>query len=201
MSLKVSIARIVLQSMSPYSQSRNLDDIPAKKGEAPDAYDKRVWMERLHCDGGNRVLIPESALLQAVVAGAKYSKKQIKGQGKATWTAKFQSGLMLPNGDVPTDQTREDVTHYDCYANADGVRGSGRRVWRRYPMLTGWTAEAEFYVLDPIIVEDVFTEILALTGLFIGIGRWRPEKGGQNGRFKIRSVEWEDNREFDELRR
>jgi hypothetical protein len=30
--------------------------------------------------------------------------------------------------------------------------------------------------------------------MFIGIGRFRPEKGGSNGRFKITRLQWQDNR-------
>jgi hypothetical protein len=35
-----------------------------------------------------------------------------------------------------------------------------------------------------------------MAGMFIGIGRFRPEKGGTNGRFKIASIEWTDNRQL-----
>jgi hypothetical protein len=32
--------------------------------------------------------------------------------------------------------------------------------------------------------------------MFIGLGRFRPEKGGTNGRFKIASLNWQDNRKL-----
>ena len=37
-------------------------------------------------------------------------------------------------------------------------------------------------------------EMLEMSGMFIGLGRFRPEKGGTNGRFKISALVWEDNR-------
>lgn len=36
--------------------------------------------------------------------------------------------------------------------------------------------------------------MLTIAGMFIGVGRFRPEKGGQNGRFQIAALDWEDNR-------
>jgi hypothetical protein len=50
------------------------------------------------------------------------------------------------------------------------------------------------FILDPIITEDVFREMVEIAGMFIGIGRFRPEKGGTNGRFRIKSLVWTDNR-------
>jgi hypothetical protein len=38
--------------------------------------------------------------------------------------------------------------------------------------------------------------MLTMAGMFIGIGRFRPEKGGTNGRFKIESIDWQDNRQL-----
>jgi hypothetical protein len=51
-------------------------------------------------------------------------------------------------------------------------------------------------VLDPIIVEDIFTEVVEAAGLFRGIGQFRPENGGSNGRFIIKTINWEDNRQL-----
>jgi hypothetical protein len=79
-------------------------------------------------------------------------------------------------------------------ANADGVRGSGKRVLRRFPLIASWEASFDVFILDPIITEDVFREMVEIAGMFIGIGRFRPEKGGTNGRFRIKSLAWSDNR-------
>ena len=38
--------------------------------------------------------------------------------------------------------------------------------------------------------------MVEIAGMFIGIGRFRPEKGGTNGRFRIAKLVWEDNRKL-----
>ena len=146
------------------------------------------------------IVIPAHGVQQALAAGAKYSKRQIPGQGKATWTAKFTAGIMMM--DSPRLEIHpNDVGAITISANADGVRGSGKRVLRRLPIIPkGWTTTFEIAILDPIITEQVFREMLELTGMFIGLGQFRPEKGGTNGRFAVKELVWEDNREFVSLR-
>jgi hypothetical protein len=47
-----------------------------------------------------------------------------------------------------------------------------------------------WYILDDIINEKVFTQVLRSCGLLVGIGRFRPEKRGFYGRFRVDSVKW-----------
>ncbi len=193
--MKTSIATITLAGLSPYSQSRAHEE-PKLDKELADAYDKRTWRFKLSTgvrDGKKVVVIPAHGMHQCIAAAAKYSKRQIPGQGKATWTAKFTSGIAILE-DVSLGTDPESVPHIDIYANADGIRGSGKRVMRRFPVINEWRATFDVYVLDSIITQDVFTEMLEIAGMFIGIGRFRPEKGGTNGRFAIEAMEWADNR-------
>lgn len=195
---RVSKALVTIEGISPYSQSRMHED-PALEGEGKEDYDIRTWRSHLHVearDGKKTVVIPAHSIMQAMAAAAKYSKIQIPGQGKATWTAKFLSGIALfenPSLEVDPDT----VTHVVINANSDGVRGSGKRVKRRYPVIPSWSTTFEVSILDPIITENVFSDMIRLSGKFIGIGRFRPEKGGTNGRFSVRKLLWEDNRDFD----
>lgn len=195
---KTSVAELTLQSISPYSQSR-YHETPRLKGELDDAYNKRTWQNHCLVDENGFVCLPPDGLMMCLVSGARYSKKKIPGQGKATWTTKFQSGLMPQESMIPTNVKIDDVTYVDIFANSDGVRGSGKRVMRRYPMIDVWEAQATFIVMDEIITEEVFREIVDLSGMFIGLGRYRPEKGGLNGRFKIKKLVWQDNRKLEDL--
>jgi hypothetical protein len=196
--MKVTTAQLTLQSLSPYSQSRYHEE-PKLKGELADAYDRRTW--KSHClfqriGKKNVMMIPAHGFIQTMIAAAKYSKKQIPGQGKATWTAKFQAGIMIMD-DIPTSVEEKDIQFCDIYANADGIRGSAKRVMRRYPLVGWWMAMFPVTILDPIITQEVFREIVDLAGMFVGLGRFRPEKGGFNGRFRIADMQWIENREFE----
>jgi hypothetical protein len=194
--MQITIATITLEGISPYSQSRQHDE-PMLAGEGRDDYDKRTWRAKMNVsdvDGRPTVVIPAHGMHQAIAAAAKYSKRQIPGQGKATWTAKFNSGIALLS-DCSLGIDPETVPAITISANADGVRGSGKRVARRFPMVPiGWRSTFEVHILDPIITQDVFREMLEIAGMFIGVGRFRPEKGGTNGRFRIVSLAWADNR-------
>lgn len=195
----VTNARVVLEGLSNLTQTKFHEE-PKLKGELADAYNRRVFKQHLHVTDGF-VSIPETAFMQCLASAAKYSKKQIPGQGKATWTAKFQAGIMIfppciVSSDDGTKMTPDNVSYVDIFANVDGIRGSNKRVMRRYPtILRGWRTTFDVAILDPIVTEDVFREMLKIAGMFVGIGQFRPEKGGTNGRFKIAELVWEDKRE------
>jgi hypothetical protein len=195
--MKTSVCTLTITGITPYSQSHQHDE-PKLEGESHEAYDIRTWRSKLNVatrDGKPTIVIPAHALHQAIAAAAKYSKRQIPGQGKATWTAKFLSGISLLE-DPALGVDPASVPSITISANADGVRGSGKRVQRRFPIINEWAATFEVYILDPIITEDVFREMVEIAGMFIGIGRFRPQNGGVNGRFKITNLDWQDNRQL-----
>jgi hypothetical protein len=196
--MQASIATVTITGFSPYSQSRQHDD-PRLDGEGPNDYDIRTWRSKMTVEtrhGHRTVVIPARGIHQCIADAAKYSKRQIPGQGKATWTAKFTSGIMLiENPSLDTDP--ETVICNAVSVNADGVRGSGKRVMRRFPTIpAGWSSTFEVYILDPIITEQIFREMVELAGLFIGIGQFRPQNMGSNGRFRLEKLLWADNRKL-----
>ena len=191
--MEVSSANVRLAGISPYSQSA-MHHEPALEGEGKDDYDARTWRSKLNTSpDGSTVVIPAHGFHQCLIAAARYSKKQIPGQGKATWTKKFESGIALFD-DLPLGIDPASVQSVTISANSDGVRGSGKRVPRRFPVMPEWSSEFELFILDPIITEPVLREMLNIAGLFIGIGRFRPEKGGTNGRFRVEDLRWNDRR-------
>ena len=120
MALSLIVATCTLQSLTPYSQSRKHDE-PKLEGEGADDYNRRTWRAQQHVENGT-VHIPAFGLHQSFVSAARYSKKQIPGQGKATWTKKFEAGIaFFSNVDIGVDPNT--VEYIDIYANADGIRG------------------------------------------------------------------------------
>ncbi|MBN2631577.1 MAG: hypothetical protein JXR75_13685 [Rhodobacteraceae bacterium] len=193
--MKFSSATVTITGLSPLSQSRQHDDAKLQ-GESHEDYDKRTWRSKLNIDRSTGlVIIPAHGMHQAMIAAAKYSGEQIPGQGKKTWTAKFTTGLSFV-GNVETGLRPDAAIETVVSCNADGVRGSGKRVMRRFPIYYQWSATFEVMILDPIITEAQFHKTLEMAGMFIGIGRFRPEKGGTNGRFKVSKIVWQDNRQM-----
>jgi len=183
------IADVTLRSLSPYSQSRAHDE-PAYENESKADYDRRTWRSHLHVENGT-VRIPAKALHDCLIEAAEYSGKKICGN--RTWTKPFTSGIgIFENPDLGI--RTEDVQYVDVYCHANGRRGSSTRVMRRFPIIPAWEARFDVHILDPIIVEGIFHEMLAIAGMFKGIGRYRPANRGTNGRFEIAELIWRENR-------
>lgn len=193
--MKYSLARVTIEGLAPLSQSRQ-HTAPKLEGEKLDDYDLRTWRDKLNVSPRTKtIVIPQHGMHQALMAACKYSSKQIPGQGKKTWTAKFTTGIMIAE-EIDTGISPDKAEMISLSVSANGMRGAGKRVTRHFPMLYEWSAKMEVMILDPIITEPIFTEMLTIAGMSIGVGRFRPEVGGHNGRFKIASIDWQDNRQL-----
>jgi hypothetical protein len=187
------IAIATLSSASPYSQSREYaSEIPKENGETPDDYDQRTWRNHCHVTPDGFVFIPPMSFKFAIQAGAKQKVIKIPGRKGGTMTKFFEAGLLVTDplilplhpDDLPADK---------IYAHANGKRGSGTRVWRRFPRIDSWQGDVVFNVLSDEITKDGFNDALVQAGGFIGIGRFRPEPpiGGYYGRFKVEKIKWQ----------
>jgi hypothetical protein len=192
--MKICRAHIEGIPGSPYSQSAMLDE-PKLDRESAEDYDIRNW--RLHCtvNEAGQVCIPAMALKQCVDLAAQKLGEKVPGRRGATYKTFFLSGFVC-DGDVPIANgkahTRDTAALVQIWANADGVRGSGKRVRRRFPSFPVWHAVAQFTIIDDIITPDIFTSHLKSAGMIVGIGRFRVSNGGTNGRFRVVKTEWQD---------
>jgi len=201
----------VIEGMAPYSQSR-MHQLPQLEKESAADYDVRTWLDKATFVDG-QMHIPHMAVKQALDAVARYLSEKIKGKGNATYSKHFRSGVLLfdplplTSGGLPIlrdgtplvakdgspvmdDEGQPALVHFiqPCVinANADGVRGSGKRVMRRFPQIyPPWEAVGSLHVADYVITPELLARYLEAAGQFIGLGRFRPENGGSNGRFKV----------------
>jgi hypothetical protein len=188
--------RVFLENIpgSPYSQSAK-HDTPFLDRESHDDYDKRTWRNKCTTTRDGQVAIPAMAFKQAVDNAAYKLGEKIPGRRGASYKSFFASGFFC-DSDVPITNGKpikpEDADCVLISANADGKRGSGSRVPRRFPSFAKWQGVAEFTILDDIIDQAIFERHIKAAGMITGIGRFRPEKGGTNGRFKATKFEWKD---------
>jgi hypothetical protein len=186
----VKIATCTLASTAPYSQSRSYDrEVEALPRETKDAYEDRTWRNKCHSMPDGKIFIPPMSLKMAVDTSAKMLGRQIPGKGKSTYTKFFLSGVLVMDP-IVLPLTKDEVACDRVFANADGVRGSGKRVWRNFPRIDKWEADVPFHVIADEITEDVFAEHLKQAGAFVGIGRFRPQSGGYYGRFEVKKIKW-----------
>lgn len=186
----MKIATVTLASTAPYSQSRNYEgEVETLPRETKDAYETRTWRHKCHTMPDGKVFIPPMSFKQGLDTAAKMLGRQIPGKGKATYTKFFLSGVLcMEPGILPF--TRDDVACDRIYANADGVRGSGKRVWRMFPRVDQWQVDMPFHILADEITKDVFEEHIRQAGAFVGIGRFRPQSGGYYGRYEVKKIVW-----------
>ena len=189
-------AIVKLKSVSPYSQSRYLLESRGSN-EAPDDFEKRIWRDRAHVmevgpDKG-KVFIPPMAFKQSLDAGAKYASIQIPGKGKATYTKHTKSGVLVSEPLVLPIK-KEDLAYYAGPMSSTGEKGGagGKVVIRIYPMILEWEGEVTYHILDEVITPAAFEQMLTVAGRNIGIGRFRPQNGGFNGRYSVEKVDWVD---------
>ena len=184
------MVKVHIEGISPYSSSRQHDE-PRLEKEGHEDYDKRTWLAKLNCDENGIAVVPAMGLKQCLDRAVKVLGMQVPGKGKATYTKHFLSGCICA-ADMSLGVHRDTVASVTINANADGVRGSGKRVRRIFPVISKWKGTAEFVILDDAITKPVFEKVAKEAGSFVGVGRFRPENGGLNGRFTVTGFEWRE---------
>lgn len=198
------VIRVKLEGVTPLLQSRSHEQ-PKLNRELADAYERRTWRYKAHVVGGfehpdtleiyadaddRQVVIPGISFKRSLDEIAKYLGRQVPGRGKATYTKHFEAGVQCI-GAIELKSAKgdpikaADLKQQRIFVNADGVRGSGKRVHRLFPAIdAGWLGDAVFEVWDDLITEEVFTEHLIMAGSIIGVGAFRVRNGGFCGRFR-----------------
>jgi hypothetical protein len=185
-----------LKGESPYSQSRpyTKEDVPALSKELHDAYEKRTWRNRMHVTSDGRIEIPGATFANCIKEAAKRLSIKIPGKGQATYTKSFEAGVMVTDPLV-LDLKADDVKVDKLFVPSDGKRGGGKRVWKYFPRIDEWSGKVTFFLFDDVITEDIFRQVLAASGMLVGIGRFRPQNCGFYGRFSVKALRWQEEQE------
>lgn len=177
-----------LKSISPYSCSKfhQTEKLPK---ELHDDYERRTWRERCNYTQDGHIFIPPMAFKKCVATAATFLKEKIPGEGKATWTKHINSGILVLEGLV-LPQIKDEVEGEWFHVPSDGKAGGSTRVLKCFPVVREWEGTINFEILDDKLTEDVFKRHLVEAGKFIGVGRFRPERGGFYGRFVVQDMVW-----------
>jgi hypothetical protein len=187
------IAAVKIEGAAPYSASKVIDpeEVPKLAKEGYDDYEQRTWRYRLHEENG-QAFIPAMAFKLALDEAAKRFAGKIQGQGNATWKKYFEAGVLVGAHLPLPGVTRDGVASERLFVPSDGVKGGGKRVWKKFPIVHKWGGTVEFSVLDDKITARVFEDSVRAAFSFIGIGRFRPERGGLYGRAMVKSIKWSE---------
>lgn len=181
--------QVTIRGLAPYSQSR-MHDAEKLPKETHDAYERRTWREKCNTNSKGEIVIPAMAFKQALPVAAKRLGTQIPGRGKSTYTKYFEADVIC-EADAPIGVMKNDVPSITINANSDGVRGSGKRVKRTFPQVNEWETSTSFLIFDDTITREVFEDVFRAAGMSVGVGRFRPENGGMNGRFEPVEFIWD----------
>lgn len=122
-------------------------------------------------------------------AGAKIVKK-----GRTTYK-NFVAAALLPGlSDVnplvyrsftsrPAPRDLEGLWADPNYRDMRPVRVGSSQVIRTRPKFAGWAFEVPFQLDTEVLDLEDLKRILVIAGQVVGLGDWRPEKGGRRGRF------------------
>jgi len=192
------VLTLTVKGTTPYSQSKKADpdtlppDLRKQSKETHDDYDNRIWREKTTTDETGQIVVPAASFKQAIDSAAKMLSIQIPGKGKATYTKEFVRGIAIFDP-LPLGVLKQDVPFVRIYANADGIRGSGKRVFRTFPVVPApWGGKLTVHVISESVPDDVVERVVKASGLFVGVGRFRPENGGTNGRYEVTSMQWSE---------
>ena len=194
---------VSLAGITPYSGGAAFQSEPLE-GENAEAQDIRCWRERIHTNADGQVFIPPRALKSALASIARHKGKKIKGRGNKTWGDAFERGIQpagLPEDGLLFDAKGNPIMLNDVpmevvYAYAQGHKSENEsRVRRRFPTVpAGWTTKMRLLITDDSIDEKSFAEHLDAASLLIGLGRYRPENGGEYGLFNVKDISWEEKK-------
>lgn len=190
LSSEIRKCRAQISGVTPYSPSRYYGQkVPKGDKETHGAYEERTWRNRMHVNSDGLVYMPAMGFKLAVEGAGAFLSVKIDGQGKKTWTKRLTSGLVVLE-DLVLAVRADDVPGHWFFVPSDGRRGGGKRVMKCFPVIMSWGGVVEFILIDPMIPKEIFETHVRESGKYVGVGRFRPANGGDNGRFEVKSFEW-----------
>ena len=171
-----------IQGTTEMSFSRHL---PGKEDkETYDQYEERIWPKKMYTEDGF-VAINAIAIKKGLENTATVLSESIPGKRGQKFNKLFKIATIPSKSLFVTNVPEGDATPVTLPCDAQGRANTGK-VDRTFPVVApGWKATVEFVVIDENISPEKFVDYLGKAGQINGIGRWRPERGGLNGRFKV----------------
>lgn len=134
----------------------------------------------LYKDEKGKIYQPAKHLESALKEAAKSFK--ISGKRGATY-----SKLIASTVEVKPDVIYHKITKYEIDAQAVTVQKA--RIIRYRPRFDNWELEFEIISQDEQLPVEIIKQVLDHAGLYVGIGDYRPGRGGKYGKFMVTKFE------------
>jgi hypothetical protein len=141
------------------------------------------WMGGLYFDDQDGPYLPGPNVKAALVGAAKIQKL-----GSA-----FKRAVLVLDDRCPLEysgpRTPEALFADSRFVDARSVVVGTSRLMRYRPKFSGWTAKVQIMFSPEMIEEADIIRAAENAGLFVGVGDYRPEKGGSFGRFAVEVIQ------------
>jgi hypothetical protein len=173
------IVNVKLEGTSPLLQNRfAAEGMPAPKATVKNMSKITDDVDsKLYKDSDGNIYQPSTHIIGTMKkAGARF---QIPGQGKLTYKNMIGSGVIIVTPDAIVHNNQEWET------DSRSVIIGRARIIRQRPVFKDWSIDFQLDIDEEEINGEVVKDILDHAGKRVGIGDFRPEKGGSFGRFHV----------------
>ncbi len=125
---------------------------------------------------------PTDAFRKSAISGGKGRKVGRTGLNTILMSALFPFDEMTDLLDPFTDGP---LTDYEIDTRRAVIPATKGSVARTRPKVLAWTAYVRLEFDDEVTDELAILDVLTAAGKRVGIGNYRPEKGGPYGRFRV----------------
>ena len=185
------IYNVKIEGITPYMQHR-MDDVKLEEWEKnrkqiierPDVALEDAKRAEYHCyrDKDGQCFIPAEQMRIAMINGGTYLKSKVGTRTKS------MKGIIAAVLQINPEQIN--LPDYDEIDKRSAVnRNVKARVMVVRPKWTKWEAEFEMILDNGTLTKEMLTELVNVTGNYVGIGSYRPTNNGYFGRFKLTSIE------------
>lgn len=184
------IYKVKVEGITPYMQHR-MDDVKLEEWEKnrkhiierPDVNQADATRAEFHCyrnvDG--KCFIPAEQLRIAFINGGTYLKSKVGSKTKS------MKGIIAAVLQVSPEEIV--LPEYDRIDKRSAVNKNIKaRVMVIRPKWTQWSAEFDMILDNGTLTKEMITELITVTGNYVGIGSYRPTNNGYFGRFKLVSM-------------
>lgn len=181
------IYRAKIEGLTPYMQHR-MDDVKLEAWEKnrkqiierPDVNQEDLIRAEFHAyrNRDGKLFIPSEHLRIALINGGGYLKSKVGIKTKSMKSI-IAAVLMITPEEIL-------MPEYDEIDKRSAVnRNVKARVMVIRPKWLKWEAEFDMILDNDTLTKEMLTELINVTGNYVGIGSYRPTNNGYFGRFKL----------------
>jgi len=181
------LINVTIQGTSPLLQHRFSEESErqvstSKRASISTERDPRAEAEKVcYRAKDNRLYQPSTHIMQACRAAGKYHKI-----GRKQVDRLVMAGMSLVETEL-----MHDTEEFEVDSRPVVIPSTKGRVMRHRPRLDNWKLSFTLLIDDGVFDENMARTLIDDAGRRIGIGDFRPERGGPFGRFVV--IEWKKN--------